>query len=74
MSNRNKALDSKATKILSFVHRDLNGPIQPLAKDSYEYVINFIDNYSGLTILYFLKPKSDTTKRYLADIAPLTAM
>ena len=74
MSNdRNKTLDCKATKILALVHNDLGGPIQPLAKDGYKYVINFIDDYSGLTMLYLLKHKSDTllaTKKYLADIAP----
>ena len=74
MSNdRNKTLDSKLTKILTLVHSDFAGPIQPLAKDGYKYVINFIDDYSGLTMLYFLKSKSDTllaTKKYLADIGP----
>ena len=74
MSNdRNKTLDSKATKILALVHSDLAGPIQPLAKDGYKYVLNFIDNYSSLTMLYFLKHKSDTLlaiMKYLADIAP----
>ena len=30
--DRNKTLDCKATKILAFVHSDLAGPIQPLAK------------------------------------------
>ena len=44
-------LDSKVTKILSLVHSDLASPIQPLAKDGYKYVINFIDDYSGLTML-----------------------
>ena len=67
MSNDiNKTLDCKATKILALVHRDLAGPIQPLAKDGYKYMINF-------TMLYFLKHKSDTLltkKRYLADITP----
>ncbi len=49
MSNdRNKTLDCKATKILALVHSDLVGPIQPLAKDGYKYVLNFIDDYSGL--------------------------
>ena len=74
MSNvRNKTLDSKATKVLTLVHCDLAGPIQPLAKDGCKYVINFIDDYSGLTMLYFLKHKSNTsltTKKYLADIIP----
>ena len=74
MSNdRNKTLDSKTTKILTLVHSDLAGPIQPLAKDGYKYIIDFIDDYSGLTMLYFLKHKSNTllaTKKYLADIAP----
>ena len=69
MSNdRNKTLDSKATKILALVHSDLAGPI---TKDGYKYVLNFIDDYSGLTMLYFLKHKSNTllaTTKYLAAI------
>ena len=73
MSNdRKKTLDCKIKKS-SHLYTDLAGPIQPLAKDCYEYVINFIDDYSGFTILYFLIYKSDTllaTKKYLADIAP----
>ena len=62
-----------ATKILALVHSDLAGPIQPLGKDGYKYVRNFIDDSSGLTMLYFLKRKSDTlldTTKYLADIVP----
>ena len=74
MSNdRNKTLNSKATKILALLHSDLAGPIQPSKKDGYKYVINFIDDYSGLRMLYFLKYKCHTllvTTIYLADIAP----
>ena len=73
MSNdRNKTLDWKATKILAIVHSDLADTIQPLAKDGYKYVNDFID-HSGFTILYFLKHKSDTllaTMKYLTDITP----
>ena len=72
-NDRNKTLDCEATKILTLIHSDLAGPIQLLAKDDYKYVFNFIDNYSGLTMLYFLKHKYDTlltTKKYLADITP----
>ena len=73
MSNDiNKTLDCKAIKILALVHSDLAGLIQPSAKDGYKYILNFIDDYSGLTMLYFLKHKFDTllaTPKYLADIA-----
>ena len=73
LNNRNKTLGHKATKILTLVHSELAGRIQPLAKDGYKYVINFIDEYSGLLMLYFLKHKFDTlltTKKYLVDITP----
>ena len=50
MSNdRIKNLNCKETKLLAFVHSDLAGPIKSLAKDDYRYVINFIDNFFGLT-------------------------
>ena len=66
-------LDCKVTKILALVHSDLADSNQYLAKDGYKYVLNFIDDYSRLTILNFLKHKSNTlldTKKYLADITP----
>ena len=73
MSNdRNKTLDCKLTKILALVHRDLADPIQPLTKEGYKYVLNFIDDYSNLKMLYFLKHKSDTlltSTKYLVEIA-----
>ena len=54
--DRNKTLDRKATKIIALVHSDLANPIQSLAKYGYKYVINFIDDYSSLTM--FLKKTS----------------
>ena len=72
MSNqRNKTLDCKAIKLLPLVHNDLVVPIQPLGKEGYRYVPNFIDDYSGLIMFYFLKLQSNTllaTKKYRADI------
>ena len=59
-NDRNKTLDCKATKILALVHSEVAGHIQSLTKDGYKYLLNFIDDYSGLTMLYFLKHKSDT--------------
>ena len=64
---------ARRQKSFVFVHSDLTGLIQTLAKDSYKYVLNFIDDYSDLTMLYFLKHKSNillATTKYLADITP----
>ena len=53
MSNdKNKTLDRKV-KILALLHSDLTEPIQPLGKE--RYVLNFIDDNSGLIMLYFFK-------------------
>ena len=65
--------DKRAEHPFEFVHTDLCGPITPPSKEGFRYIINFIDDYSGLTKVYFMKRKSETvqaTKRYLADIAP----
>ena len=65
--------DSRATEPLEFVHCDLAGPIEPAAKEGFRYALVFADDFSGVTMLYFLKNKSDTpqaTKTFLADIAP----
>ena len=43
----------KATKILTLVHSDLAGPIQPLAKDSYKYVLNFIGLFWPVNLIFF---------------------
>ena len=54
MSNdRNKTLDYKA--INNYVLGDLVDTVQPLTKDGYKYALYFIDDYSSLTMLYFLK-------------------
>ena len=70
-NERNKILDRKATKVLALVHSNL---ARPLGKEGYRYVLNFIDDYSGLIMLYFFRHKFNTllaTKKYLAS---LTAM
>ena len=70
---RNRKADERATSVLDMVHCDLAGPIDPVAKDGFKYALSFVDDYSGLVMIYFLKHKSDTllaTKRFLADISP----
>ena len=65
--------DAKATKILELVHSDLCGPLSPASIQGCKYVINFVDDYSGLTTVYFLKAKSDAIhamRKFIADMAP----
>ena len=71
--NRNREPDERATMPLEFVHSDLAGPIEPMAKENFRYVINFVDDFSGACFVYFLKQKYDATKaleKFLSDVAP----
>ena len=71
--SRNRKPDEKAKEPLDFVHCDLAGPIDPVAKDGYKYALSFVDDYTGINIVYFLKQKSDTleaTEKFLSDTAP----
>ena len=71
--SRNRKPDEKAKEPLDFVHCDLAGPIDPVAKDGYKYALSFVDDYTGINIVYFLKQKSDTleaTEKFLSDTTP----
>ena len=75
--HRSSVPDERATSPLQFVHCDLAGPIDPVAKDGFRYALSFVDDYSGITMVYFLKQKCDTTEatvRFLADTAPFGAV
>ena len=70
---RNRSPDERATAPLDFVHCDLAGPIDPVARDRFTYTLSFVDDYSGTIMIYFLKCKSDAPEalqQFLADIAP----
>ena len=60
----------RATQPLQVVYTDINGPVTPLGKGGYNYVIVFIDDFSGMKFHYCLKNKSDSYKallRFLCD-------
>ncbi len=70
---RNRQADERSKAKLDMVHCDLAGPIDPVAKDGFKYALSFVDDYSGLIMIYFLKYKCDTlqaTKHFIADISP----
>jgi len=71
--HRNNQPDERATVPLEFIHTDLAGPIDPIAKDGLRYVINFVDDYTGVCFVYFMKNKSDAPtalQKFLCDVAP----
>lgn len=70
---RNRNQDKKATNILELIHCDLAGPIDPPAREGFSYAMSFVDDYSGVIMVYLLKNKNDTVaamERFLADSAP----
>lgn len=48
----------RATKILELVHTDVYGPMRTLSLDESKYFILFIDDYSRMTWVYFMKERS----------------
>ena len=70
---RNRTPDSRAKVPFELVHTDLAGPIHPTSKEGHNYAQVFIDDFSSVQMIYFLKRKSNAlqaTKMFLADIAP----
>ena len=70
---RNRKPDQRATDPLDLVHCDLAGPIDPVARDGFRYALSFVDDYTGIIMVHFLKQKSDTleaTEKFLADVVP----
>ena len=69
---RSRKPDKGAENVLDLVHCDLAGPIEPMTKEGYRYVLLFVDDYSGMQMAYFLKHKNhalEATEKYLADVS-----
>jgi hypothetical protein len=52
-----------ANKCLQLVHSDLCGPLET-SLGGCKYFLLFIDDYSRMTWVYFLKEKSETFERF----------
>ena len=59
---RNRKPDRHSTMPLELVHCDLAGPIDPIAREGFRYALAFVDDYSGMIMIYFLQNKSDTLR------------
>ena len=63
----------KATHPLERVHSDVCGPINPSSREGFKYIINFVDEYSGMLFVYILRSKDEATtalKNFLSDTSP----
>jgi transposase InsO family protein len=49
----------RATKPLELVHADICGPMQTLSLNKNKYFIIFLDDFSRITWVYFIKEKYD---------------
>ena len=70
---RNRNADKKSKSILDLVHCDLAGPIDPVARENFRYTVSFVDDFSGLITVYFIKHKGaciDAIKRFISDVSP----
>ena len=73
VETRNRNADEKARKPLELVHTDLSGCVTPVSYEGKKYCITFVDDYSGLINVYFLRNKSDATaatSQFIADMSP----
>ncbi|VDB91614.1 unnamed protein product [Peniophora sp. CBMAI 1063] len=50
---------TRATRVLYRVHTDLMGPFHVRSRQGYIYVATFLDDYSGLGQIWYLKAKDD---------------
>jgi hypothetical protein len=53
----NRTLSNRATERLELIYSDLSGPISTLSLDRNRYFIVYIDDYSRMTWIRFLKTK-----------------
>ena len=58
----NRTADTRSNTPLEFVHSDLSGAVELPACEGFRYAINFVDDHTGSTFIYFLKFKSDARK------------
>ena len=73
--NRNP--DDRAMSPMEKIHSDLSGEVTPSSREGHKYAMTFIDDYSDVKFIYFLKKKSDAPRaleKFLADTARFGAV
>src|SRR5579871_5530464 len=55
---------SRATKVLELIHTDICGPMKTTSIGNAKYFMLFIDDYSRITAVYFLKNQSNAFNKF----------
>ena len=55
---------TQATCILGLIHYDIRGPIPITSMNVSRFIINFIDDFSRYTWIFFLKKKSEVCEKF----------
>ena len=50
---KNKNAFIKANNHLKVIYSDRAGPIDPIGKDGFKYILNFVEDYSGCTCYFY---------------------
>ena len=62
---------TRATRTLDFVHTDILGPIDLIAKVGYRFASGFVDSFFRYLKMYFMKTRDEATEKlekFIADI------
>ena len=55
---------SRASNVLELIYFDICGPMQTISNKGVKYFLLFIDDYSQMTVVYFLKSKSEAFSKF----------
>ena len=56
--------ESKAKGILEIIHSDVCSPMSSSSLSRYEYYVSFIDDFSRMTWIYFMKNKDKVFNKF----------
>ena len=54
----------RASDFLGLIHTDVCGPISPIAREGYQYFINFTDDFSGYCYIYLMRHKFESFEKF----------
>lgn len=56
--------ETQTKRVLELIHSDVMGPMETSSIGNAKYILNFVDDFSKKTFVYFLKAKSDVLETF----------